>query len=480
VQRLSGLDAAFLSIETPTAHMHVLSTAILDPTTAPEPFDVDRVKQLLRDRIDLLPPFRRRLVTVPFSLHNPLWVEDPDFDIDYHVRRTALPSPGGSRELAALTAEIAGRPLDRARPLWEIWYVEGLEQGRVAMISKVHHSAIDGMSGVELIANLYDFEADPAPRADVAVESDWHPDHVPGDAELIAHAVASLARQPLLMARAMRRLVRSATRVAQRARDQATNLTVPLTAPRLAMNGTITPHRKIAFASVQLDDIKNVKNAFNVKVNDVVLAVTAGAMRTYLTARGELPDKPLVATIPTSVRTEQQKTEMGNRVSAMFAGLPVEIEDPVERLMSVHRSTIGAKQMHEDIGGNTLQEWADLASPALFSRAMRVYSNLRLADRHPPVHNLVISNVPGPPFPLYFAGARLLAIYPMGPIFDGAGLNLTVMSYLDHVDFGFLVCRELVNDVDDLAAAVPDALGELVKAADALDKPGFNRVTPRR
>ncbi len=479
MQRLSGLDAAFLAIETPTAHMHVMSTAILDPSTAPAHFDIDRVRALLLERMHLLPPFRRRLVSVPFDLHNPLWVEDPDFDLDYHVRRVALPSPGGLRELATLTAEIAGRALDRSRPLWELWYVEGLEQDRVAIITKVHHSAIDGMSGVELIANLYDFEADPEPRAAVVAGSDWRPDHVPSDPELIAFAVASLARQPLLMARAMRRLVRSAGRVAQRAREQTSNMTVPLTAPRLAMNGTITPHRKIAFSSIPLADVKLVKNAFGVKVNDVVLAVMTGALRTYLGGRGELPDRPLVATIPTSVRTEDQKREMGNRVSAMFAGLPVEIGDPVERLLWVHRSTVGAKQMHEDIGGNTLQEWADLASPALFSRAMRVYSSLRMADRHRPIHNLVISNVPGPPFPLYFAGARLVAMYPMGPIFDGAGVNATVISYLDHVDFGFLVCRELVPDVDDLAAAVPDALAELVKAAEALDKPGFSRVAPR-
>ncbi|MDQ1465631.1 MAG: diacylglycerol O-acyltransferase / wax synthase [Actinomycetota bacterium] len=479
MKRLSGLDTAFLAIETPTAHMHVMSTAILDPSTAPATFDIDRVRELIRDRMHLLPPLARRLVTVPFDLHNPLWVEDPNFDLDYHVRRTALPSPGGLRELANLTAEIAGRPLDRSRPLWELWYVEGLEHDRVAIITKVHHSAIDGMSGVELIANLYDFEADPPARTEDPPRPDRRPDHVPSDPELLAYAVASFARQPLLLARAMRRLVRSATRVAQRARDQATNMTVPLTAPRLAMNGTITPHRKVAFSSVPLADVKTVKNAFGVKVNDVVLAVTSGALRTYLTGRDELPDRPLVATIPTSVRTEDQKTEMGNRVSAMFSGLPVEIDDPVERLLAVHRSTVGAKQMHDDIGGNTLQEWADLASPAIFSRAMRVYSNLRLADRHRPIHNLVISNVPGPPFPLYFAGARLVAIYPMGPIFDGAALNLTVMSYLDHVDFGFLVCRELVPDVDDLAAAVPDALAELVKAAEALDRPGFSRVAPR-
>ncbi len=467
MQRLSGLDSAFLALETSSAHMHVMSTAVVDPATAPDGFSFDAVRELLTARMHLLPPFRRRLVTVPFDLHYPLWLEDPSFDLDFHLRRAALPTPGGVAELAAFTAEAAGRPLDRSRPLWEMWYVEGVEGGNVAIVTKVHHSAIDGMSGTELIAALYDLEPAPAPRLDVEVAPDFRPDHVPNDIELLTFAAASIARQPVLLVKNLRKTVRSVARVVSRVRNTDNKAGLPLTAPRLTLNGTITPHRKVAFADVSLAEVKKVKDAFGVKVNDVVLAIATGALRFYLDDRGELPDRPLVATIPTSVRTPEQKASMGNRVSAMFAALPVQLDDPLERLHAIHASTIDAKEMHEELGGDTLQDWAEVVAPALFSRAMKAYSSLRLADRHRPIHNLVVSNVPGPPFPIYFAGARLDSFYPLGPIFDGAALNLTVISYLDNVGFGFLACRELVPDVDRLAAGVSDALKELVKLAEA-------------
>ena len=466
MQRLSGLDSAFLALETSGAHMHVLATAVVDPSSAPGDFSFETVREMLAGRLHLLPPFRRRLVSVPFDLHYPLWVDDPHFDLDFHLRRSALPSPGGHDELAAFTAEIAGRPLDRSRPLWEMWFVEGVAGGRVAIVTKMHHAAIDGMSGVELISSLYDIEAAPAPRLDVEARPEWRPDHIPTDAELLAYAAASIARQPLLLVKNARKAVRTAVRVAQRVRNSEMHAGLPLTAPRLTMNSAITPHRKVSFASVPLADVKRVKDTFGVKVNDVVLAIATGALRTYLDERGELPDRHLVATIPTSVRTAAQKSEMGNRVSAMFASLPVEIDDPLERLRAIHASTIDAKELHDEIGGETLHDWADVVAPALFSRAMKAYSNLRLADRHRPVHNLVVSNVPGPPFPLYFAGARLDSFFPLGPIFDGAALNLTVISYLDSIGFGFLVCRELVPDVDRLAEAIAGALDELVALAE--------------
>jgi WS/DGAT/MGAT family acyltransferase len=465
MQRLSGLDSAFLAIETPSAHMHVMSTAVVDPATAVG-FGFDAVRELLVSRLHLLPPFRRRLVTVPFDLHYPLWVEDPAFDLDFHLRRSALPSPGGVSELAAFTADVAGRPLDRSRPLWEMWYVEGVEGGKVGIVTKVHHAAIDGMSGTELIASLFDLESAPAPRLDAGLVAEIVPDHIPNDAELLAFAAASIARQPVLIAKNLRKTARSAIRVANRVRGSEVRAGLPLTAPRITLNGAITPHRRVAFANVSLADIKRVKDAFGVKVNDVVLAVATGALRTYLDDRGELPDRPLVATIPTSVRTEEQRQSMGNRVSAMFAALPVELDDPLERLHAIQESTIDAKGMHEDIGGDTLQDWAEVVAPALFSRAMKAYSSLRLADHHRPVHNLVVSNVPGPPFPIYFAGAKLESFYPLGPIFDGAGLNLTVISYQDSVGFGFLACHELAPDIDRLAAAVRSALAELVALAD--------------
>jgi WS/DGAT/MGAT family acyltransferase len=253
-------------------------------------------------------------------------------------------------------------------------------------------------------------------------------------------------------------------RAVRNVRGGSNDVALPLTAPRLPMNRSITAHRLISFSSIPLADVKAVKNALGVTVNDVVLAVTAGALRSYLAGRDELPDKPLVASIPTSVRSADDE-QFGNKVSSMFAGLPVEVADPIDRVNAVARSMTGAKQLHADVGDSTLEDWAETAAPALFSRGMRFYTRLRVAERLRPVINLILSNVPGPPWPLYFAGAQLVAIHPLGPIFDDCGLNITVISYLDHVDFGFLTCRELMPDIDDVAHYVPDALSELMKAA---------------
>jgi diacylglycerol O-acyltransferase / wax synthase len=463
MQRLTGLDAAFLSLETPTAHMHVLGVAVVDPTTSPRGFSYDTVRELIESRLHLIPPFRRRLVEVPMGLHAPLWIEDPDFDLDYHLRRAALPSPGGEAELGAFVADVAGRPLDRRHPLWEIWIVEGLERGYYAFVAKIHHSLIDGVSGVEILSSLFDLEPEPAPRvADIA--PDWEPEHVPTDIELLSHAALSFAQRPVQFVRAANSLGRSVVRGVQRARERALDVPLPLTAPKLSMNRSITPHRKVAFASVPLVEIKEVKNALGVTVNDVVLAVTTGAMRNYLLHRGELPDRSLVAAVPTNIRAEGER-ELGNRVSTMFASLPVELEDPLNRIETIERSTAGWKQVHEVVDNATLEDWAGVAAPAVFSRAMRLYGRLRIGERVRPAINMIVSNVPGPSFPLYLAGARLVSLHPLGPILDDCGLNLTVMSYLDHVDFGFIACRELVSDVDELAAAVPDALREIQKAS---------------
>jgi WS/DGAT/MGAT family acyltransferase len=464
MQRLSGLDAAFLSMETATSHMHVLGVAVVDPSTAPEPFTFERVRALVATRLPLIPAFRRRLVTVPFDVHHPLWVEDPGFDLDFHTRRVALPAPGGPVELAEFVADVAGRALDRSKPLWELWFVEGLEGGHVAIVAKIHHAAIDGIAGVSILATLFDLSPD-APLRPADLPAPPRPDHVPNDVELFGFGLWSLARQPLRLLQNLGRLAGSATRVARRVVGESLQVTAPLTAPRLTMNGSITPHRKVAFCSVPLAEVKAVKQAFGVTVNDVVLAVATGALRSYLAGRNELPDKPLVAAIPASVRTDDPADAHGNRVSAMFASLPVDVDDPVERLLATRQSALAAKQVHEEFGGSTLQEWAELAAPIVFGRAVRTYSSLRIAERHRPIISLVVSNVPGPPFPLYLAGARLVSIHPLGPIFDGCGLNLTVMSYLDKVDFGFLACRELVPDVDALAAAVSDALAGLHKVA---------------
>jgi len=463
MQRLTGLDAAFLSLETPAAHMHIMGVVVVDPASAPPgPFH-DRVRDLIAARLHLVPPLRRRLVEVPFGLYVPAWINDPDFDLDYHLRRGALPAPGGPRELAEFIADVAGRSLDRAHPLWEAYTVEGLEHGYQAFVCKLHHSLIDGVAGVGVIAALFDLDAD-TPYAPEGFVDDWEPEPVPSEAEMLTSSVAAIVHSPARVFRAVYNLTPGLVRAVRRTREESLEVALPLTAPRLAMDRSIGPHRIVALSSVALADVKAVKTALGVTVNDVVLAVTAGALRTYLKGRGELPDRSLVASIPTSVRTESDGG-FGNRISSMFAALPVELRDPIDRLEAVARSMSGAKSVHEEVGGSTLEDWAEVAAPALFSRAMRVYTGLRIGDRMRPVINLVMSNVPGPPFPLYFAGARVVAIHPFGPIFDGCGLNVTVLSYQDHIDFGFLASRDLVPDVDQLAADVPDALAELQKAA---------------
>ncbi|MBW3667611.1 MAG: wax ester/triacylglycerol synthase family O-acyltransferase [Actinobacteria bacterium] len=464
MQRLSGLDATFLYLETPNNHMHVGLTAVFDPSTVPGGYAFEKVRELVRRRLPLLKPFRRRLVEVPFQIHHPLWIEDPDFDLDYHVRRAALPSPGGDKELAEFAEEFMARPLDRRRPLWEMYVVEGLENGMIATVNKTHHAAIDGVSGAELVVNLLDLQPEPTPPA---VEDDWSPDRVPTDVELIAFAMTSLARQPLAAAKSAMRTAEMLLNLRRRNREPGVNPPpAPFSAPRTSLNTSITPHRRFAYTQVSLDDVKMVKNTLGGTVNDVVLALCSGALRTYLAENGDPVDRSLVAMIPISVRSEDQKGAMGNRVSSMLVSLASDIADPVERLCAITDGTKQAKDQEKAIGADLLTDWTEFAAPAVAARAARLYSNMRIADRHNPLFNLTISNVPGPNFPLYSAGARMIAMYPMGPIFDGAGLNITVMSYMGNVNFGLVACRETVPRVWDIAHYIGDALEELKKAAD--------------
>jgi WS/DGAT/MGAT family acyltransferase len=432
----------------------------------PGGYSFQKVKDVIAERLHLLPPFRRRLVSIPFELHHPLWIEDPDFDLDYHVRRAGLPKPGGLDELAELAGDFMGRPLDRNRPLWEMVVVEGLEHDHIAMLSKVHHAAIDGVSGAELMVNLLDFMAEP--REVDPPDEEWHPDRVPSELERLAYAWASLARQPFRAARAARRTAEAALNIRRRNRAPGTIAPpAPFAAPRTSLNGSITAHRRVALTSVSLDDVKHVKNTFGTTVNDVVMALCAGALRRYLDDRGELPDDPLVAFVPISVRADNEKGAMGNRVAGMFTSLATNIDDPVARLRAINEITRSAKEQQDAIGADTLTDWAEFAAPALAARAARLYARTNMADRHRPVFNVTISNVPGPAFPLYSAGARLLAYYPHGPIVEGGGLNITVMSYMGSMDFGLVACRETVPGVWDIAHGLGDALDELTKAAAA-------------
>lgn len=465
MERLSGLDATFLYLETPSLHMHVAMTMVIDPSTMEGGYSFDRIKEFIRTRAHLVPPFHRRVVGVPFNLAHPVWVDDPEFDIDYHVRRIGAPAPGGRRELADLAAQIASTQLDRSRPLWELWVIEGLKQGRVGVVTKIHHCAIDGTSGADLMVHLFDL--DPAGR-DLEPHDPIPVERIPTDAELLGYAAASRWRRTLSLPSLLSQTSRSLTNVVQRRRDPDQVVgAAPLTAPPSPFNGAITAHRKVAFARVPLQDVKAVNQALGTTVNDVILAVCAGGLRRYLQRLDALPDDPLVAVCPMSVRDGAEEAGGGsaNKVSAMFTSLATDVEDPVDRLLAIHRVTKGAKEEHNAVGASFLQDWAEFAAPNTFNLASRLYSSLHLADSHRPVHNVIISNVPGPPFPLYYAGAELIAAYPMGPVMEGAGLNITVLSYRDSVDFGFMVCRELMEDVWDLAEDTEAAFAELHKAA---------------
>jgi WS/DGAT/MGAT family acyltransferase len=463
MERLSGFDASFLYVETPRMHMHVAILAVMDPSAVPGGYSFEKVQDLIASRLHLIPPFRRRLVRVPFDLHHPLWVNDPHFDIIHHVRRVTAPAPGGRKELAAITGRILSAPLDRSRPLWEVWVVEGLKHGRFAVITKVHHCAVDGVSGAELLVHIFSLDsAVPPTPPPVPIE----PEEVPSEADLVKFGAMSRLKQPAEMWKLVPGTVKAVADVLRRRQDPEAEVgAVPLTAPRTRFNGSIGAQRSVALARVPLSGVKTIKNKFGTTVNDVVLALCSGALRRYLADRGELPKIPLIAVCPISVAASNRETQSANKVSAMFTSLATHIDDPVERLREIQKVTRGAKQEHNAIGADMLQKWTDFAAPTTFNLASRFYASMNLADRHRPIHNLVISNVPGPPFPLYMAGAELVAAYPMGPVMEGAGLNVTVMSYKGSVDFGFNAATNLVPDVWDLAGAVMPAYEELLAAA---------------
>ena len=335
-------------------------------------------------------------------------------------------------------------PLDRTRPLWEMWTIDGHRRRPRGLLTKVHHAAIDGASGEELMVAILDLEPDPEPRP--APEVPWTPDPSPPTPSSISlrHVVAGPATAAGRPGRSAHRSAwpsRSASRTASPTSPRRRRRSAH---PTTSLNGPLTPERSFAASSLSLTAVKRVKNAFGCTVNDVVLTMCAGALRRYLDERDEHPDGPLVAMVPVSVRTEDQKGTHGNQVSMMLTSLATDLDDPVERLDVIHASTVVAKEQQNAIGADTLQEWAEFAAPAIFGRAARLYSNTRSADRHRPIFNVTISNVPGPPFPLYVAGAQVLDTYPMGPIFDGGGLNITLMSYLDRIDFGLVACPDLV------------------------------------
>lgn len=495
MRQLSGMDVNFLNMETPSTFGHVASLNIYDPSGAPGGAGLEATKQIILERIDQLAPFRRRLVEVPMGLDLPYWIEDPDFDIDFHVRHHAVPPPGTMEQLAEVISRIVARPLDRSRPLWELYVIEGLDNGRlIAQLTKVHHAAIDGAAGASMLAAILDESPDFRPTGAAAP---WTPDVVPTDEQMLRITAVEFLRRPekmiRLSVRSIRELAASTQSGGLRAladviaqpmpgflgrimrerlrtphHDVDNPPALPTTqAPRTPWNRPITPHRRFTATTIPLDDAKTIRRQFGCTFNDVVMALCSGTLRRYLIMHDCLPSEPLIAMVPVSVRSGSEDDAYQNRVSALMADLATNEADPVRRLRRVQASMTAAKENFAAIPAETLQDFTQFAPPAIAARAMRMYSRLRIADRMNPPFNLVISNVPGPSYPLYSAGARLQHFYPVSALTDGQGLNMTVQSYNGNLDFGFIACRDLVPDLHVMSDLLHESMAELLSLCDA-------------
>ncbi len=470
MEQLRGLDAAFVAVETATMHMHMGVVLLLEPPAREERGREGfcRFRAMVAERLHLAPPLRRRVVEVPFGIHHPVWIEDPEFDLDAHLHRCALPDPGSPEELSSLVGEIMGRPLSRRRPLWEMHYVEGLESGYVAVVVKIHHAALDGVAGVALLAAFMDLSEDqPAPEPPLR---EWCPDPVPTPSEMLLHGLASLGREPEKALSLARRSIEVLRDIGSPGDPLSLDWSMrrpplPFEAPRAPFNGQISPERNTAFVEVSLAEIREVAKAFDCRVNDVVLAAVGGALRRLMVRRDELLADDLVALVPVSMRSEVVPGDLGNQVSAMLVGLGTSIQDPLVRLQRVREGSTAAKEQCEELPGDLLEAWAGLAVPAVGGRLSRLAGSLAMVDRAPPPFNVVVSNLPGPPVSLFSAGRRLAGVYPLGPVVEGVGLNVTVMSYAGAMYFGLLGCPALLPDIGFLAVHLRESLTELVKLA---------------
>lgn len=459
MKRMAGSDAVFLSAETPTWHQHVGGIVLLEPS---DTFSYERVVEVVRHRIGALPRFTYKVKETPLGLDRPVWVDDPQFDVENHLIRAACPRPGDLASLCTMAGRIFSQQLDRRLPLWQIWVVEGLEDDGVALIAKWHHALGDGASGMAIAELLFDLEADaaldPEPAAAEAAGA------APSDLELLGRAFWPPARTARGISRYATQQLRRAGTVVPVLREN--DVVAPMSAPKVSWNGTLGPRRAVAVGSVSLADVKRVREHFDVKVNDVMIAVIGGALRRYLIAHDELPEVPLVAGMPFSTRDDGD-AEIGNKVSAALVSTATHLEDPLERLRAVHESTAAAKSLQRALRSRQIDSIGEAVPPALITMASRTITSTGLEGAMPANGNVIVSNVPGPPFPLYAGGAQVRAIHPMAPIMMGGGLNATLVSYVDDVHIGFLCDADLLPDPWELVAGLEPSLGELLVAATA-------------
>jgi diacylglycerol O-acyltransferase len=505
MQRMSGIDPMFVYSDTPLTPMEVAYICVFDPTTAPAGgYTFDAVRSMLAERVPTLLALRRRLMRVPFGIDHPRWVDDPAFDLDNHLHRVALPAPGGEVELRAKAAEVMGRPLNLHQPPWEMHVVEGLADGRIGLIAKVHHSVIDGVAGVQLMAQLLDFAPEGRPAdaagetagggdggAAVGADGDgsggtndadgpgggtrWRapslPSSLPSGVQLLAHAIPNLVTSPLRALGALREIGKTAVRMAQRALDEETPpLSIPLGAPA-TFETPVGAARSVAFAELGLAQVRDLKERFGVSINDVILAVCSGALRTHLAAHEQLAGSeqeagsPLVAVVPISVRSDSPD-DLGNRLSAMFVPLANDLAEPLDRLRSIAAACATAKAQERAVGYGPMASALSEAVPPALARPVIQLGISMGALRRARAGNLMISNVPGPDFALYFAGMKMLAAYPLGPVVDGVALNITVQSYNDTMFVGLNACASAVPDLPALAVSIAQELGRITAAAE--------------
>ncbi len=459
VDRLSPLDASFLHIEDSVSHMHIASVAILEGPIPPFRAVVD----LVRSKLPLVPRYRQVVRFVPLDLGRPVWADDPHFDIDYHIRHTALPAPGGEGELRKLVGRVMSQPLDRTRPLWEIWVVEGLDQGQWAMLCKTHHAMVDGVAGTDLMAVIMDL----SPTAPTIEPDQWEPRPSPTGMGLAAEAVVDLLRNPYEQFRA----VRASTRVPRQALRQAVEVSRGLSAmaglvrptPVSSLNGPIGPHRRYGWASTTVDDIKAVRKSLGGTFNDVVLAAITHGFRSLLLARGESVDRVVRTLVPVSVRPRDLSGRAvgdgtyENKVSAMFAELPVGIGDPVERLHAVTAQMEGLKESRQAVAGEALTSMGGFAPPMLLALGMRLAT--RVAQRN---INTVTTNVPGPQMTLYVAGSRMVKAYPYVPLAGQVRIGVAIFSYDGQVNFGVTGDHDTTEDLDVLCGGIETGMDRLL------------------
>ncbi len=469
MERLPGVDAGFLYMETPTLHMHTLKVAVIDVSTVPDGYTFEKLQEELHARLHLLPPFRRRLVTVPMQFHHPLWIEDKDFELAKHVRRMAVPSPGTMREVEHLIGKIASTQLSRDKPLWEVTVLEGLADGSVVVVTKMHHAMADGVAASALLANVMDVTPPPFDGQHLAPPpiEPWVGEPVPPRKEVFWQALLEWFHQLRLLPALLRKTARNIRAVVHARKASPVKTPRPiLDTPRASFNGAITARRSFATQSLPLADFKTVREAFGVSFNDVVLAVVGGALRSWLDENGERPSGPLTAGVPVSTDDPADIARLGgNRVSNMFTTLATDVDDPVERLRAIHAVTKQAKVLQNALGLDMLENWVQFTPPGPFAAFMKLYSKVRGADLHPAPFNLVVSNVPGPRIPIYIGGARLTDLFSVGPILEGIGLNVTVWSYLDRMNFSAVACPDTLPDLREIVDGLEDALGTLLKRA---------------